>query len=85
MKKAYKSNDAEVLNKILTRTDIKRIDIYSAKKIIKKDTDLNSVLKPLTNSDSPSEKSKGERFVSAKDEIKRRIITIKRNLPKTII
>jgi len=54
-----------MLNNTLTRIDINRIDIYSAKNNIKKGTDLYSVLKPLTNSDSPSEKSKGLRFVSA--------------------
>lgn len=37
---------------------------YSAKKIKVKQEDPNSVLNPLTNSLSPSEKSKGERFNS---------------------
>lgn len=39
---------------------------YSLRKINVKDRDPNSVLKPLTNSLSPSEKSKGVRFISAK-------------------
>tara|TARA_B110001454_G_C12647263_1_gene403853 strand:+ start:235 stop:480 length:246 start_codon:yes stop_codon:yes gene_type:complete len=42
--------------------------MYSARKIITKATDLNSVLNPLTSSLSPSAKSNGERFVSASDE-----------------
>jgi hypothetical protein len=42
--------------------------MYSARKIITKATDLNSVLNPLTSSLSPSAKSNGERFVSARDE-----------------
>lgn len=37
---------------------------YSAKKIRVKEEEPNSVLKPLTNSLSPSEKSKGVRFNS---------------------
>ena len=40
--------------------------IYSAIKIRAKAPPLYSVLNPETNSDSPSEKSKGVRFVSAK-------------------
>ena len=54
------------------------MDIYSAKKIMTKDTDLNSVLNPLTNSDSPSEKSKGDRLVSAREVMKNRNISRKR-------
>jgi len=42
------------------------IAIYSARKSRTKGTDPNSVLKPDTNSLSPSEKSKGDRLVSAK-------------------
>lgn len=41
---------------------------YSVKKIKVKELDPNSVLKPLTNSLSPSEKSYGVRFNSAKKE-----------------
>lgn len=44
---------------------MKIIDIYSAKKRITNETALYSVLNPLTSSDSPSAKSKGDRFVSA--------------------
>jgi len=40
--------------------------VYSAIKINAKLPLLYSVLNPETNSDSPSAKSKGERFVSAK-------------------
>lgn len=39
--------------------------LYSAKKMRVKEQEPNSVLKPLTNSLSPSEKSKGVRFNSA--------------------
>jgi len=53
-------------NRTLIIVDMKRIDMYSARKIIKNETDLNSVLNPLTNSDSPSVKSKGARLVSAR-------------------
>lgn len=45
---------------------IKRMFIYSAIKIKAKVPLLYSVLKPETSSDSPSAKSKGARFVSAK-------------------
>jgi len=40
--------------------------IYSAIKIRAKEAPLYSVLNPLTNSDSPSAKSKGVRLVSAR-------------------
>lgn len=43
--------------------------IYSAMKIKAKVPELYSVLNPDTNSDSPSAKSNGVRFVSAKEEI----------------
>ena len=43
-----------------------KIKEYSAKKRNVKDREEYSVLKPLTNSDSPSVKSKGARFVSAR-------------------
>ena len=49
--------------------DLKRLIMimfkYSAIKMRAKVAPLYSVLKPLTNSDSPSAKSKGVRFVSA--------------------
>jgi len=48
---------------------IKRILAYSAKKIKAKPPPPYSTLKPETSSDSPSAKSKGVRFVSAKQEI----------------
>ena len=63
-----------IINKSLTIAAIKRIDMYSPRKISKKETDLYSVLNPLTNSDSPSEKSKGERLVSASAVKKNRSI-----------
>merc|ERR1719445_1491404 len=40
--------------------------MYSAKNTITKSTDLYSVLNPLTNSLSPSAKSKGDRLASAR-------------------
>lgn len=43
---------------------------YSAKKNKAKDIDEYSTLNPETNSDSPSVKSKGALFVSAKQDIK---------------
>jgi hypothetical protein len=48
---------------------IKRILAYSAKKINANPPAPYSILKPDTNSDSPSAKSKGVRLVSAKQEI----------------
>jgi hypothetical protein len=51
------------LNNIL----INKILEYSAKKIKAKPPLLYSTLNPETNSDSPSAKSKGVRFVSAKE------------------
>jgi hypothetical protein len=47
---------------------INKILEYSAKKIKAKPPLLYSTLNPETNSDSPSAKSKGVRFVSAKIE-----------------
>lgn len=67
-----------MLKRALIKVDMKRIDMYSARNIITKDTELNSVLKPLTNSDSPSEKSKGDRFVSARLESASKDIETKR-------
>jgi len=69
-----------MLKSALINIDMKRIDIYSARKIMTKGTELNSVLKPLTSSDSPSEKSKGERFVSARVETNS--INISRNMKR---
>jgi len=43
-----------------------KIDPYSEIKIKENNPPLYSVLKPETNSDSPSAKSNGERLVSAK-------------------
>lgn len=50
-----------------------RILLYSARKNKTKPPALNSVLNPETSSDSPSEKSKGVRLVSAKIEINQTI------------
>lgn len=53
-------------NKITLNILINKILAYSAKKIIANPPLLYSTLNPETNSDSPSAKSKGVRFVSAK-------------------
>lgn len=61
---------------------INKILAYSAKKIKANPPLEYSTLNPETNSDSPSEKSKGVRFVSAKEEInqvKTKGIPIKKN------
>ena len=55
-------------NNSATSILINKILAYSAKKINANPPLLYSVLKPDTNSDSPSAKSKGVRFVSAKQE-----------------
>lgn len=52
--------------KIDDKTLIKIILVYSAMKISANAPALYSVLKPETSSDSPSAKSKGVRFVSAR-------------------
>lgn len=54
--------------KIENNMDIKRILVYSASIINANPPLAYSVLYPETNSDSPSAKSKGVRFVSAKHE-----------------
>jgi hypothetical protein len=61
--------------------DIKIIAIYSAKKTITKITDLYSVLNPLTSSLSPSAKSKGDRFASAKTDTENNKNIIANQLP----
>jgi len=52
-------------NKIAEKSLIIRILAYSARKIRAKPAEPYSILKPETNSDSPSAKSKGARLVSA--------------------
>lgn len=54
------------MNRIESKNLINRILAYSAIKINVNPSALNSVLNPDTSSDSPSEKSKGVRLVSAK-------------------
>ena len=54
---------------IVNRTLINKILAYSAIKIKANPPLLYSVLNPDTNSDSPSAKSKGVRFVSAKQDL----------------
>lgn len=56
----------EEQNRRAVITLINKIFIYSAIKIAAKGPPLYSVLNPDTSSDSPSAKSKGVRFVSAK-------------------
>ena len=72
-----------MLKSILTNAHMKRMERYSARNNNKKLTDAYSVLNPLTSSDSPSEKSNGERFVSAKATTKVMIITGKRKEERT--
>merc|ERR1712026_608853 len=74
-----------MLNKRLIAVDMNKIDIYSDKIIITKRDDLYSVLNPLTSSDSPSEKSNGERFVSANALISNKSIGTKRKTTVGII
>jgi len=62
----YISNLKNNINIKELNNPITRILRYSAMKIRAKLTPLYSVLKPDTNSDSPSAKSKGVRLVSAK-------------------
>jgi hypothetical protein len=57
-------------NKSTFNKDINIICPYSAKKNRAKVMAEYSTLNPETNSDSPSDKSKGALFVSAKEEIK---------------
>jgi hypothetical protein len=61
------------INRVTVRRLINRIFIYSAIKIKANIPALYSTLNPETNSDSPSAKSKGVRFVSAKFVINHRI------------
>lgn len=61
-------SDEAPRNKIEDRVFIIRIFAYSARKKSANGPPAYSTLKPDTNSDSPSVKSKGARFVSAKVE-----------------
>lgn len=56
-------------NREVVNRDIKRIIMYSAIKMRAKFPALYSILNPETSSDSPSAKSNGVRFVSAREEI----------------
>jgi hypothetical protein len=58
-----------ITNNSLVIKDIKIIFMYSAIKIAANTPPLYSVLNPDTSSDSPSAKSKGVRFVSARQEV----------------
>ena len=66
-------------------TNIRPINIIERYSLINNTTNpgpLYSVIKPLTNSEGLSEKSKGRRFLSAKNRIKTKTITgPKINLP----
>ncbi len=63
--KIKKKLDTKFIKKILLSIERNMMFPYSDKKIIAKPPLLYSVLKPETNSDSPSAKSKGARLVSA--------------------
>ena len=56
-------------NKMVDRVFISKMLAYSAKKNRAKGPPAYSTLKPETSSDSPSVRSKGARFVSARVEI----------------
>jgi len=58
-------NSSRPKNSLTPREENNRILAYSAKKISTNPTEEYSILNPETSSDSPSEKSKGVRFVSA--------------------
>lgn len=62
-------NSTALVNKDTLKHENKIIIAYSLKKIKTKPVAAYSTLKPETNSDSPSEKSKGVRLVSAKSRI----------------
>jgi len=64
------TNNQPPRNIMTVKILIKIIEPYSAKKNKAKPILAYSTLKPLTNSDSASGRSKGARFVSAKIEIK---------------
>jgi len=64
--------NAEV-NKALVNALITMMFIYSAMKINAKFPPPYSTLKPETSSDSPSAKSKGVRFVSARIEVNQQV------------
>ena len=68
------------IKKIDDRSLIIKIFVYSAIKIRANRPPLYSILNPETNSDSPSAKSNGERFVSAK-----LVINQKMNMMKVIV
>jgi len=64
------------INRLTPNLENKRILAYSAKKIKTNPKEEYSILNPETNSDSPSEKSKGVRLVSAIIIINHRINNI---------
>lgn len=74
-----------ILKKELTKNDINKMAMYSPRKIKRKLIELYSVLKPLTNSDSPSEKSKGVRLVSAKEDTTNKITRANMNEDRGVI
>ncbi len=67
-------DDIDDVNRHTVRSLMIRILVYSAMKIRANRPPLYSTLKPETNSDSPSAKSNGVRFVSAKLVINQRIL-----------
>lgn len=68
------------IKKRLVRNLKNKIIEYSAIKMKVKPIAPNSTLNPETNSDSPSEKSKGLRFVSATQDISQRAATLGHNI-----
>lgn len=73
MKNKLNKGNQPPKNNITIKAHIKIIFEYSAKKKKAKVNDEYSILKPLTNSDSASGKSKGNLLVSANILIKNKI------------
>lgn len=67
-------------NKSVNNRDINIMCAYSAKKKLAKDIPEYSTLKPETSSDSPSVKSNGALFVSARAETRNIIAAGKRGI-----
>lgn len=65
-KAPYNLNKLILINVIVVSAENNKIIAYSLRKIKIKPVAPYSTLNPETSSDSPSEKSKGVRFVSAK-------------------
>jgi len=67
-KAAGAENKVKEVKNLTLVAENKRIIAYSLKKINTNPVEAYSILNPETNSDSPSEKSKGVRLVSARSK-----------------